>query len=56
MAPIGLILWVFAFVLFFLAALPWVSVDPRRFHLVAAGLACIAFAEVIGRAGPLFAR
>lgn len=55
MAPIQLILWVFAFVFFFFAAIR-APEPPGRFNLIAAGLACIAFAEIIGRAGPLFSR
>lgn len=51
MAPIGLILWVLAFVLFALATVGVPS--PPRFNLLAAGLACIALAELLGR-GPLF--
>ncbi len=47
---LGLILLVFGFVLFVLAALGVVS----RFNLVAAGLACWIFAEILTRGGPLF--
>lgn len=45
-----LILWVFAFVFFVLATLGIPS--PSRFNFMAAGLACIALAELVGRAGP----
>jgi len=56
MTPLILILYVLAFVLFLLAALGAAPVEPRRFQLVAAGLACIALAYVLGAAGPLFTR
>lgn len=53
-APWGLILSVFAFVLFVMAALSQPPDEPRRTRLIAAGLACLAFAGIIGGAVEFF--
>jgi len=54
MNPFNLVMWVFALVLFVLAALPWAQVAPYWSRLIGAGLACIAAAQIFGLAGPLF--
>lgn len=47
---LGVILMVAAFVLFLLSAVLWPpTVDPYRFRLVAAGLACWSLAILVGR-------
>lgn len=43
-----LILTVFAFVLFVLAALPYAPADPWRTRLIAAGLACWVAVSLFG--------
>ena len=43
-----LVLLVFAFVLFFLAALPYPPVAPWQTRLLAAGLACATAAMLFG--------
>lgn len=56
MAPLGMVLWVFAFVLFVLASLPSTAgaPEPRRFRsMMAAGWACIAAAQIFAL-GPAF--
>lgn len=51
MAPIPLVLMVFAFVCFFIAALPLGG--PYWNRLVAAGLACWSFVIILGYSGVL---
>ena len=49
MVNLGTILIVAAFVLFLLSAIAWqVAVDPYRFRLLAAGLACWTLSILIG--------
>jgi hypothetical protein len=55
-APWGLILWVFAFVFFVIAAFVQPPEEPRRTRLIAGGLACIAFAGIIGGALEFFGK
>lgn len=56
MDKFGLVLWVLAMVLFGLAA--FISVmppdEPRRLRFVAAGLLCIAIAQVFGLGSKAF--
>lgn len=49
MAPIPMILGVFAFVCFFLSAFPFVA--PYRDRLVSIGLACWVLVMVLGYSG-----
>lgn len=55
MEKLGLVLWVFALVFFFFAAVitnpPY---EPHRLRCVAAGLLCIAVAQVFGLAPKAF--
>lgn len=50
---LSLILLVFALVLFLLAGAANSPADPWRTRLVCFGLACIAGAEIVSRAGPI---
>jgi hypothetical protein len=44
----GLILVVFAFVLFVIAALAWAPTSPNWYRLIAAGLACYMASIIFG--------
>lgn len=49
MTPLQLVLWIFAFVFFLLAAIVWhPAVYPHNWRLVAAGLACAAATHFVG--------